>query len=114
MSFRGSFQYVEVAVDPSERMVAIRALDERAAANPKTKIGVIVDMDNAIDRLIIIGDDAYDIGKMSDKPCVAIDPWDLSGLEDWPNSEGFGVYDIDKKPDGTADMILELLNLKEK
>lgn len=105
MSFRGSFQYVEVDIRGPYRVI-VRALDEKSAANPETKIGVIVDMDNAIDRLLIVGDDAYDLGKTHVYTEATKHPWH--------GDEGFCVYAIDIKPDGTADMILELLNLKEK
>lgn len=118
-AFKGHFQYVEIDLT-ADVMVTIRTLTEKTAADPDTQIGVIVDMANGLDRMLIVGDDAYRMDKMPHKeihermaqaPGVT-DTTDLT--HPWREDEGFGTYGIEKKPAGTADMLLELLNLKEK
>ncbi len=94
MAFKGTYQFVEVDVDEDKGYVLVATLDERKAANPATSIGVVVDMSNQIDRILVVGDDAFQMGKMSKKQ-------DWISLE-YPTHplrklEGFGVYDITKK-----------------
>ena len=118
-AFKGHFQYVEI--DLTGDVVTIRTLTEKTAADPDTQIGVIVDMANGIDRMLIVGDDAYRMDKVSvndvhrhtaHAPGAEAQTGDLA--HPWAKDEGFGTYGIEKKPAGTADMLLELLNLKEK
>ena len=111
--FRGRYQFVEVEVEPSlphhgaGRTIHIRALDERTAANPDTVVGVVVDLDNGIDRILVVGDDAYTMGKM---PLAASE----TPPHPWHTSEGYGRYYGYAKPAGTAKMIMDLLDAKEK
>lgn len=112
--FRGKYQYVEVDVEAdvqphhgAARWVHIRTLDEKTAANPATIVGVIVDLDNGIDRILVVGDDAFEMGKM---PLAASE----TPPHQWHTSEGYGRYYTTLKPAGTADMIMEMLDLKEK
>lgn len=118
--FKGHFQYVEVDLT-ADVVVTIRTLTEKTAADPTTQIGVIVDMANGLDRMLIVGDDAYRMDKvsandvhtrMAHAPGAETDRDDLD--HPWAQDEGFGTYGIEKKAAGTADMLLELLNLKEK
>jgi hypothetical protein len=109
--FRGRFQYVEVEIEPpagpwqgAARYVHIRTLDEKTAANPTTVIGVIVDLDNGIDRILVVGDDAYEMAKMPLGLCS----------HPWNKSEGYGRYYTTLKPAGTAEIIIKMLDLKEK
>jgi hypothetical protein len=111
MSFKGTYQYVEADVNEEEEVVFIATLDERRAANPDTIVGVIVDFANQIDRVLVVGDDAYQMGKM---PMKYPRSDTFKGVHPLSALEGFGAYDIEKKPDGTADMLMEFLNLKEK
>ena len=103
MAFKGTYQFVEIEIGDGE--VTIATLDEKRAASPNTIVGVVVDFANQIDRLLVVGDDAYKMGMM---------PLALETTHQWCEREGFGKYSIDKKPDGTADMLMELLSLKEK
>jgi hypothetical protein len=119
-SFKGHYQYVEVEIT-SDVLVTTRTLTEKTAANPDTQIGVIVDMANGMDRMLIVGDDAYRMDKVSVNDVhrrMAHAPGAETNREDldhpWAEDEGFGTYGVEKKPAGTADMLLELLNLKEK
>jgi hypothetical protein len=112
--FRGKYQFVEVDVETDvqphhgvARWVHTRALDERTAANPDTVVGVIVDLDNGIDRILVVGDDAYEMGKM---PLAASE----TPPHPWYGSEGYGRYYTTLKPAGTAQVIMDLLDLKEK
>lgn len=112
--FRGKYQYVEAEVEPpagpwqgAGRTVHIRTLDEKTAANPATIVGVIVDLDNGIDRILVVGDDAFEMGKM---PLAA----SVTPPHQWHLSEGYGRYYATMKPAGTADMIMDMLDLKEK
>lgn len=89
------------------RTVHIRTLDARTAANPKTKIGAIVDLDNGIDRILIVNEDAYSMGKV---PLSASE----TPPHKWHKSEGYGRYYATEKPAGTAEMIMKMLNLKER
>jgi hypothetical protein len=105
VSFKGTYQFVEVDVHEDEEVVYIATLDERRAANPDTKVGVVVDFANQIDRVLVVGDDAYRMAKM---PLSASEtPHSFQKLE------GFGRYFIEKKPDGTAEMLMKLLNVQE-
>jgi len=116
MSFKGRFQYVEI--DIIESVVVIRTLTEKTAANPTTHIGVV--MDTSMDRYLIDGDDAYRMDKVSQAETRIRSVRALSSkpsntfVHEWALDEGFGTYGIEKKPAGTAEMLLELLNLKEK
>jgi hypothetical protein len=112
--FRGKYQYVEVDVEPpaglwqgAGRIIHIRTLDEKTAANPATIVGVIVDLDNGIDRILVVGDDAFEMGKM---PLAASE----TPPHQWYGSEGYGRYYATLKPAGTADLIMDMLDLKEK
>jgi len=110
--FRGEYQFVGVDIDPplpwhgSGRVVHIMALDERTAANPDVIVGVLVQLTNGIDRILIVNEDAYEIGSV---------PFNQSNQSHpWCNKEGYNRYYGYKKPDGTAKMIMDLLNVKEK
>ena len=114
--FRGQYQYVEI--DVGESSVTIRTLTEKTAANPETRIGVI--MDTSTDRYLIDGDDAYRMDKVSQAEtrsrsarAPSSEPSDTF-VHEWALDEGFGTYRIEKKPAGAAEILMELLNLKEK
>jgi hypothetical protein len=114
--FRGKYQFVAVDVEPvlphhgAGRTIHIRTLDEKIAANPDTVVGVIVDLDNNIDRILVIGDDAYEMGKLP------IKGWPKSGEQPhkWVRDEGYGRYYAAQKPAGTAKIIMDMLDVKEK
>ena len=112
--FRGRYQFVEVDVGAdiqphhgSARHIHIRTLDEKTAANPDTVVGVIVDLDNGIDRILVVGDDAYEMGKM---PLAASE----TPPHDWAGSEGYGRYYATIKPEGTSKIIMDMIDVREK
>jgi hypothetical protein len=115
--FRGKYQFVAVDIDPvsphhgAGRVIRIRTLDEKLAANPTTVVGVIVDLDNSIDRILVVGDDAYTMGKIPMEPDEGSQP---NGFHKWYGKEGYGRYYGYIKPAGTAKIIMDMLEVDEK
>jgi len=115
--FRGKYQFVAVDIDPvyphhgAGRTIRIRTLDEKLAADPTTVVGVIVDLDNSIDRILVVGDDAYTMGKIPIQNNDTRMP--PKGFHKWYGKEGYGRYCGYIKPAGTAKIIMDLLDVEE-
>ena len=116
--FRGRYQFVEVEIEPhlphhgAGRIIHARTLDEKTAANPDTVVGVIVDLDNEIDRILVMGDDAYTMGKMPME--LGNGTAESNRSHRWCGSEGYGRYYGYAKPEGTAKIIMDMIDVKEK
>jgi hypothetical protein len=103
--FNGTYRYVKitmlVANAPLARSrAAVADLTEKEAANPDLLVGVLVHFSGG-DIMLLIGEDAYSAHQSFKEVSHG-------------QYRADGCFDIEKLPAGTADMVMELLNVKEK